>query len=69
MFGIIPYYPCCDEHVSVTEMTGVNDESIDEMEVSKTIEPEAHGAFPCARFCRKRLQGRATCVCPHIISV
>jgi hypothetical protein len=39
-FCIIPYYPCCDEHVSVTEMMGVDDESIDEMEASETIEPE-----------------------------
>jgi hypothetical protein len=39
-FHIIPYYPHCDERVSVTEMTGVDNESIDEMEASKTIEPE-----------------------------
>jgi hypothetical protein len=39
-FHIIPYYPCCDECISVTKMTGVDDESIDEMEVSETVEPE-----------------------------
>jgi hypothetical protein len=39
-FRVIPYYLHCDEHVSVTEMTGVDDESIDEMEASETIEPE-----------------------------
>jgi hypothetical protein len=39
-FHIIPYYPHCDEHVSVTKMTGVDDESIEEMEASKTIEPK-----------------------------
>jgi hypothetical protein len=40
MFHVIPYYPCCNEHVSVTEMMGVDDESIDKMEVSETVEPE-----------------------------
>jgi hypothetical protein len=40
VFRVIPYYLCCDERVSVTEMTGVDDESIDEMEASETIEPE-----------------------------
>jgi hypothetical protein len=40
VFRVIPYYPRCDEHISVTEMTGVDDESIDEMEASETIEPE-----------------------------
>jgi hypothetical protein len=40
VFRVIPYYPCCDEHISVTEMTGVDDESIDEMEASETVEPE-----------------------------
>jgi len=39
-FRVIPYYPRCDERVSVTEMTGVDDESIDEMEASETVEPE-----------------------------
>jgi hypothetical protein len=39
-FHIIPYYLRCNEHISVTEMTGIDDESIDEMEVSKTIEPK-----------------------------
>jgi hypothetical protein len=39
-FCVIPYYPCCDERVSVTEMTGVDDKSIDKMEASETIEPE-----------------------------
>jgi hypothetical protein len=39
-FRVIPYYPHCDERISVTEMTGVDDESIDEMEASKTVEPE-----------------------------
>jgi hypothetical protein len=39
-FHVIPYYPHCDEHVSVTEMTGVDDESIDKMEASETVEPE-----------------------------
>jgi len=39
-FHVIPYYPRCDEHVSVTEMMGVDDERIDEMEVSETVEPE-----------------------------
>jgi hypothetical protein len=33
-FCIIPYYLHCDKHVSVTEMTGVDNESIDEMEAS-----------------------------------
>jgi hypothetical protein len=42
-FHIIPYYPCCNERVSVTEMMGVDDESIDEMEASKTVEPEGDG--------------------------
>jgi hypothetical protein len=40
VFHVIPYYPCCDERISVTEMTGVDNKSIDKMEVSKTIEPE-----------------------------
>jgi hypothetical protein len=40
VFRVIPYYPCCDERVSVTEMTGADDESIDEMEASETVEPE-----------------------------
>jgi hypothetical protein len=40
MFRVIPYYPHCNEHVSVTEMTGVDDKSIDKMEASETIEPE-----------------------------
>jgi hypothetical protein len=40
VFHIIPYYPCCDKRISVTEMTGVDDESIDEMEASETVEPE-----------------------------
>jgi hypothetical protein len=39
-FCVIPYYPRCNERVSVTEMMGVDDESIDEMEASETIEPE-----------------------------
>jgi hypothetical protein len=39
-FRVIPYYPRCNERISVTEMMGVDDESIDEMEASKTIEPE-----------------------------
>jgi hypothetical protein len=39
-FCVIPYYPRCDEHVSVTEMMGVDDESIDEMEANETVEPE-----------------------------
>jgi len=39
-YSVMPYYPCCDERISVTEMTGVDNESIDEMEASKTIEPE-----------------------------
>jgi hypothetical protein len=39
-FRVIPYYTCCDKHVSVTKMTGIDDESIDEMEASETIEPE-----------------------------
>jgi hypothetical protein len=39
-FCVIPYYLHCDERVSVTEMMGVDDKSIDEMEASKTIEPE-----------------------------
>jgi hypothetical protein len=40
MFCVIPYYLRCDEHISVTEMTGIDDESIDKMEVSETTEPE-----------------------------
>jgi hypothetical protein len=39
-FRVIPYYPHCDERISVTEMTGVDDKSIDEMEASETVEPE-----------------------------
>jgi hypothetical protein len=39
-FRVIPYYPRCNERVSVTEMTGVDDKSIDKMEASETIEPE-----------------------------
>jgi hypothetical protein len=38
VFYIIPYYLCCDEHISVTEMTGVDNESIVKMEASETIE-------------------------------
>jgi hypothetical protein len=34
VFCVIPYYLHCDKHVSVTEMTGVDDESIDKMEAS-----------------------------------
>jgi len=40
VFHVIPYYPHCDEHVSVTKMTGIEDESIDKIEASETIEPE-----------------------------
>jgi hypothetical protein len=40
VFCIIPYYPRCNKRVSVTEMTGVDNESIDKMEASKTVEPE-----------------------------
>jgi hypothetical protein len=39
-FRVIPYYLHCDERISVTEMTGVDDESIDKMEASETVEPE-----------------------------
>jgi len=39
-FHVIPYYPCCNERVSVTEMMGVDNKSIDEMEASETVEPE-----------------------------
>jgi hypothetical protein len=39
-FRIIPYYLRCDECISVTEMMGVDDKSIDKLEVSKTIEPD-----------------------------
>lgn len=39
-FCIIPYYPHSGEHVSVTQMTGVDDESIDELEAYETVEPE-----------------------------
>jgi hypothetical protein len=40
VFRVIPYYLRCNERVSVTEMTGVDDKSIDEMEASETVEPE-----------------------------
>jgi hypothetical protein len=40
VFCIIPYYPHCNKRISVTEMMGVDNESIDEMEASETIEPE-----------------------------
>jgi len=40
MFRVIPYYLHCNERVSVTEMMGVDDKSIDKMEASETIEPE-----------------------------
>jgi hypothetical protein len=39
-FHVIPYYPRCDKHISVTKMMGVDDKSIDEMEASETVEPE-----------------------------
>jgi hypothetical protein len=39
-FRVIPYYLRCDKHVSVTKMTDVDNEGIDEMEVSETVEPE-----------------------------
>jgi hypothetical protein len=39
-FHVIPYYLHCDKCISVTEMTGIDDESIDEIEASKTVEHE-----------------------------
>jgi hypothetical protein len=39
-FRVIPYYPRSEERVSVTQMTGVDDESIDELEAYETVEPD-----------------------------
>jgi hypothetical protein len=39
-FHVIPYYPHSKEHISVTEITGVDEESIDEVEESESVEPE-----------------------------
>jgi hypothetical protein len=39
-FCVIPYYPRYNERISVTKMTGVDNESIDKMEASETVEPE-----------------------------
>lgn len=39
-FRVIPYYPRSGERVSVTQMTGIDDESIDELEAYETVEPE-----------------------------
>jgi hypothetical protein len=38
-FRVIPYYPCSEERVSVTQMTGLDKESIDQLEADETIEP------------------------------
>jgi hypothetical protein len=39
-FHVIPYYPRSEEHVSVTQMTGIDKESIDQLEAGKNIEPD-----------------------------
>jgi hypothetical protein len=38
-FRVIPYYLCSDERMSVTQMTGLDEESIDQLETEETIEP------------------------------
>jgi hypothetical protein len=39
VFRVIPYYPCSEERVSVTQMTGLDEESIDQLEAEEIIEP------------------------------
>lgn len=39
-FRVIPYFPRSKDRVSVTQMTGIDDDSIDQLEVGETIEPE-----------------------------
>jgi hypothetical protein len=38
-FRVIPYYPRSEERVPVTQMTGLDEESIDQLEAEETIEP------------------------------
>ncbi|KIK38540.1 hypothetical protein CY34DRAFT_25606 [Suillus luteus UH-Slu-Lm8-n1] len=40
MFHVIPYYPRSKYCISVTQMTGIDDNSIDQPEAGKNIEPE-----------------------------
>jgi hypothetical protein len=40
VFRVIPYYPCSDKRVSVTQMTGIDEDSIDQLEAGENIEPE-----------------------------
>lgn len=40
VFRIIPYYPCSKEHMSVTQMTGIDNESIDQLKAGETIKPD-----------------------------
>jgi hypothetical protein len=35
---VIPYYPHSEERVSVTQMTGLDEESIDQLEAEETID-------------------------------
>jgi hypothetical protein len=39
-FRIIPYYPRSEERVSVTQMTGIDEESIDQLEAGEKIDPD-----------------------------
>jgi hypothetical protein len=39
-FRIIPYFPRSENHISVTQMTGIDDDSIDQLGVGETIEPD-----------------------------
>jgi hypothetical protein len=40
VFHVIPYYPHSEECVSVTQMTGIDEESIDQLEAGENIEPD-----------------------------
>jgi hypothetical protein len=39
-FRIIPYFPRREDRISVTQMTGIDDDSIDQLEVGETVEPD-----------------------------
>jgi hypothetical protein len=39
-FRVIPYFPRSEDRVSVTQMTGIDDDSIDQLEAGETVEPD-----------------------------
>jgi hypothetical protein len=40
VFRVIPYFPSSKDRISVTQMTGIDDDSIDQFEAGENIEPE-----------------------------